>query len=70
MKGFYFDAMNTSQAEGFNKTKIEILGYLGRRSITGPRVKRTLEVGTIQAGLLPIKPKKGSGPNADDILEV
>ena len=70
LKGFYFDAMNTSQAEGFNKTKIEILGYLGRRSITGPRVKRTLEVGTLQAGSLPIKPKKGSGPNADDILEV
>ena len=56
LKGFYFDAMTTDKAEGFNKNKTAILEYIGRRNSTGPLVKQSLDAGRLMLDDLPDSP--------------
>ena len=56
LKVFYFDAMTTGQAEGFNKTKKSILEYIGRRNYTGPLVEQSLDAGRLILDDLPDSP--------------
>ena len=54
LKGFYFDVMHTGQAEGYNKTKKEILQFIERKNSTGPLVKQSLDAGQLMLDDLPV----------------
>ena len=48
--------MHTGQAEGFNKTKKELLQFIGRKNSTGPLVKQSLDAGQLMLEELPVAP--------------
>ena len=56
LKGFYFDAITTGYAEGFNKTKKAILEYIRRKNSMGPLVKKSLDAGRLMLDDLPDSP--------------
>ena len=63
LEGFYFDAMASNQADGFNRTKKAILNFIARSSKTGPFIEESLRQNQLCCGALPVKPED----NADDI---
>ena len=56
LKVFYFDAMYTGQAEGFNKIKKDLLQYIERKNHTGPLVKQSLDLVQLMLEELPVAP--------------
>ena len=69
LKGYYFDAMTISHAEGFNRTKRELLEYIARHEKLGPLIATSLESGAPNFGLMPVKPDL-SDPDIDFLKDI
>mmetsp|Transcript_10363 Transcript_10363/g.15194 ORF Transcript_10363/g.15194 Transcript_10363/m.15194 type:complete len:136 (-) Transcript_10363:5-412(-) len=63
LEGFYFDAMATNQADGFNRTKKAVLNFIACSSKIGPFVEESLHRDQLCCGALPVKPEDST----DDI---
>ena len=69
LEGWYYDAVQTNQAELYNRTTEEILDYIARNGKLGPKVKQSLQDGKEIKLARPQKPKADTDDVDKDIYK-